>query len=477
MMTTTHLNELNHAEEPARRLLENLGWTYVPRESLSQERGDEREVLLKGRLRRALLLLNEWMTGTQADRAIFELEHINATGMARNQRVHQYLTFGLPLTVDGPRGRVTRNVRFFDFDHPVGGLNEFVVTTQFRVRRGNERGNLDDDERLVIPDLALFVNGIPLVVMEAKSPSLLDVWKSRAVRQLRRYQEAGPEWAGSGAPELFHYNLMCVAHCGANAVFATIDALENAYVEWKWLGAYSEDEVREKFGVEPQGQAQLIVGMLSPATLLDILRDYVVYEPEQGRIVKKLPRYQQYRAVTAAMSRILSGRRPQERGGVVWHTQGSGKSLTMLWLATKLRREPRLGNATIVTVTDRTQLDDQISKTFQECGFPAPERIDRSRPQREEGRPFRQRRNSIEAEPLDLQTALVHGGGRTMITTIQKFEEVLTTPAGSLNFLNASDNVIVMVDEAHRTQYGMLGREAVPGVAERGAGGVHRDAH
>ena len=85
-----------------------------------------------------------------------------------------------------------------------------------------------------------------------------------------------------------------------------------------------------------------------PATLLDILRDYVVYEPERGRLVKKLPRYQQYRAVRAALDRLLSGRKPEERGGVVWHTQGSGKSLTMLWLATKLRREPRLGNPTIV---------------------------------------------------------------------------------------------------------------------------------
>ena len=86
---------------------------------------------------------------------------------------------------------------------------------------------------MVIPDLVLFVNGIPLVVMEAKSPSLMDVWKSQAVRQLRRYQEVGPEWRGSGAPELFHYNLMCVAHCGAAAVYAALGALENAYFEWK----------------------------------------------------------------------------------------------------------------------------------------------------------------------------------------------------------------------------------------------------
>ena len=226
---------------------------------------------------------------------------------------------------------------------------------------------------MVIPDLVLFVNGIPLVVMEAKSPSLLDVWKSQAVRQLRRYQEAGSTWHGAGTPELFHYNLLCAAHCGAAAAYASLGAPENAYFEWKSVLPWREDEVKERLGVEPQGQAQLIVGLLTPATLLDILRDYVVYEPDRGRLVKKLPRYQQYRAVRAKMDRILSGRTPEDRGGVVWHTQGSGKSLTMLWLATKLRREPRLGIPTIVVVTDRTQLDRQIATTFENCGFPAPE--------------------------------------------------------------------------------------------------------
>ena len=310
---------------PARRLLEQLGWTYVPREALAAERGDEREVLLKGRLRAALLRLNEWMTEEQADRAIFELEHVDATGMLRNQRVHEYLTYGMPLTVDGPRGRETRTVRFFDFDHPQGGLNEFVVTTQFRVRRSNERGGPENDERMVIPDLVLFVNGIPLVVMEAKSPSLMDVWKTQAVRQLQRYQEARPEWHGAGAPELFHYNLLCVAHCGGAAVYAALGAPETAYFQWKSVAPYTEEKVRQRFGVEPQGQAQLIVGLLAPATLLDVLRDYVVYEPERGRLVKKLPRYQQHRAVRAAMDRIRSPLKPAERGGVVWHTQGSGK--------------------------------------------------------------------------------------------------------------------------------------------------------
>ena len=136
------------------------------------------------------------------------------------------------------------------------------------------------------------------------------------------------------------------------------------------------------------------------------------------------------------MERLLSGVKPEERGGVVWHTQGSGKSLTMLWLATKLRREPRLGNPTIVVVTDRTQLDRQIADTFRNCGFPAPEQA---------------------ASARGLRHLLTTGAGRTVMTTIQKFEEALTTPNGELDALNPSENVLIMVDEAHRTQYGVLG--------------------
>ena len=289
---------------------------------------------------------------------------------------------------------------------------------------------------MIIPDLVLFVNGIPLVVMEAKSPSLMEVWKTQSVRQLRRYQEADPQWRGKGTPALFHYNLLCVAHCGAAAAYAGLGAGEGDYFEWKSVLPYSEEEVRQRFGVEPQGQAQMIVGLLSPAILLDVLRNYVVYEPSRGRVAKKLPRYQQYRAVGAAMERILSGSKPEERGGVVWHTQGSGKSLTMLWLATKVRREPRLANATILVVTDRRQLDRQISETFERCGFPAPEQASNTR---------------------DLRRLLTVGAGRTIMTTVQKFEDALNTPSGELDVLNPSENVFVMVDEAHRTQYGILG--------------------
>src|SRR5690606_16857480 len=147
----------------------------------------------------------------------------------------------------------------------------------------------------------------------------------------------------------------------------------------------------------------------------------------------------QYRAVRAAMRRILEGRKPEERGGVVWHTQGSGKSLTMLWLATKLRREPSLRNPTIIVVTDRTQLDQQIATTFVRCGFPPPDRAERGRPEARERGERRRAQKPKEKEPLDLQPLLRTTSGRTIMTTIQKFEEALTLETGELQLLNEEE--------------------------------------
>jgi len=436
------INEFNEAEAPARELLEKLGYGYVPRAALAKERADERDVLLEGRLGAALHRLNPWMTDDHVARSIFALRNVAATGIARNQAIHEYLTYGMPLDVDESGGRRTRTVQFFDFDYPDPrvGKNEYVVTTQMRIRRAGERdGGGEDDERHIIPDLVLFVNGIPLVVIEAKAATLIgDVWKARAVRQLKRYQES------KGAPELFDYNLMCVGISGAQAAFGSVGAPEKAYSPWKSVEPFTPEEARARFGVEPKGQAELIIGLLAPSTLLDILRDFVVFEPENGRLVKKLPRYQQHRAVRSAMARIVNGAKPEERGGVVWHTQGSGKSLTMLWLATKLRRERRLDNPTIVIVSDRRQLDQQISETFRRCGFPSPEHAKSTR---------------------GLRQLLTTGSGRTVTTTIQKFEEALQPPAGALDLLNPADNLFVIVDEAHRTQYGELAakmRKALP---------------
>ena len=440
-------NEKSISERPASDLLLRVGWSEFPRSELNRERNGEREVLLATRLSAALLRLNEWMGDAEAERVVGRLGREEGVGISENRRVHELLIYGMPFDAEGPGGRRTRTVRFFDFEHPTGGRNEFLVATQFRVAGPKDT---------VIPDLVLFVNGIPLVVMEAKSPTIGPRWKTEAVEQLLRYQGAG-RYRGKGAPDLFRYNLLSVAHCGAKAVYGAVGAGEDGYAEWKSFAPFTEDEARERFGVEPAGQARLIVGLLSPAAVLEVLRDFVLFEPERGRLVKKLPRYQQYRAVAKAMERIRSGGQPKERGGVIWHTQGSGKSLTAFWLATKLRRDPALGNATILVVTDRRQLDRQIAETFDRCGFPAP-------------RPAKSGKHLAEL--------LTEGRGRTVMTTIQKFEEALPAGERATAALDASDEVVVMVDEAHRTQYGTLGAllsQALPRAALIGFTGTPID--
>lgn len=176
----------------------------------------------------------------------------------------------------------------------------------------------------------------------------------------------------------------------------------------------------------------MLAGLLAPANLLDLIRNFVMFETIDGRRIKKLARYQQFVAVGKTIERIRSAPNPQRRGGVIHHTQGSGKSLTMVFLATKLRRLPEAENPTIVIVTDRTDLDDQITGQFQRSGFA----------------------NPIQAESGGaLRNALSGGAGTTVLTTVHKFHSAV--PKRSSVISNAR-NVFVMVDEAHRTQYGAL---------------------
>src|SRR5690606_14619653 len=147
------------------------------------------------------------------------------------------------------------------------------------------------------------------------------------------------------------------------------------YLSWKEPFPETVESLTQKLGKKPNAQTITFYGLLTPENLLDITRNFVVFERDAhtGRTVRKIPRYQQLIAVNRAVARSVAGKEPTERGGVVWHTQGSGKSLTMLWLALKLRRDPAHENPTLVLVTDRKNLDDQIIGTFRACGFPNPE--------------------------------------------------------------------------------------------------------
>ena len=297
------------------------------------------------------------------------------------------------------------------------------------------------------------------------------------MKQLHRYQEADSRWRDQGAPKLFEAAQILVGSCGEGAVYGTVGTSERFFLEWKEPYPLSTEQLADKLGRTPTPQDILLCGLLEPSNLLDIVRNFVVFEVEGGRAVRKLTRYRQFIAVNQAMRRIRTATKPRERGGIVWHTQGSGKSLTMLWLALKLRRDPSQEHPTVVIVTDRTKLDRQITGVFTACGFPNPERADSVR---------------------DLRQILTHATGKTVMTTIQKFQEItdvrgLTAMAsdmmiratggnpkagGTHSALSEAANIFVMVDEAHRTQYRSLAanmREALPNACFLGFTGTPID--
>ncbi len=445
-------DELHLAENPAVELLQSLGYTYVPPEALDPERASLKETVLAGRLAAALKRLNPWLSGTNVAKAVKAVTQVPAAGLAEaNQTLYTSLTYGVALEQDRGGGRKGHTVRFLDFERPE--RNEFVVTRQYRVLGSKKH---------VIPDVVAFVNGLPLAVIECKSPTIGDAWKAEAVKQLRRYQEADPRWKDQGAPKLFEAAQVLVGTCGERAVYGTVGTPERFFLEWKEPYPLSIERLGERLGRAPTRQDVLLYGLLEPGNLLDIVRNFVVFEVEGGRTVRKLTRYRQFIAVNEAMRRIRTARRPSARGGVVWHTQGSGKSLTMLWLALKLRRDEAQQQPAVVIVTDRTKLDRQIAGVFEACGFPNPERADSVR---------------------GLREILEHPTGRTVMTTIQKFQEV-TGAGGSARrgavhpTLSEAANIFVMVDEAHRTQYKSLAanmRKALPNACFLGFTGTPID--
>ena len=389
----TGWDELHLAENPAVELLESLGYTYVPPEALEPERATLKETILAGRLATALKQLNPWLSETNVAKAVKTVTQVPAASLAEaNERVYTSLTYGIALEQDRGGGRKSHTVRFLDFDRP--DRNEWMVTRQYRVLGSKKH---------VIPDIVTFVNGLPLAVIECKSPTIGDAWKAEAVKQLRRYQEADTGWKDQGAPRLFEAAQVLVGTCGERAVYGTVGTLARFFLEWKEPYPLSVEQLGERLGRAPTRQDVLLYGLLEPRNLLDVVRNFVAFEVDGGKTVRKLTRYRQFIAVNEAMRRIRTARQPSARGGIVWHTQGSGKSLTMLWLALKLRRDESQQQPAVVIVTDRTKLDRQIAGVFQACGFPNPERADSVR---------------------GLRRILEHPTGRTVMTTIQKFQEV-----------------------------------------------------
>lgn len=452
-------NEIHLVEDPAVHLLQGLGYRYIDPQILERERESPRDVLLLDRLRSAIRKLNPWISDDNLHRAVRAVSHVQAASLLEaNEAIHTAIAFSGNVEQDRGHGRKGQSVRYIDFDDP--DANEWIVARQFRIQGAR---------REIIPDVVLFVNGLPLVVIECKSPKLGEGWLGEAVEQLLRYQETEERHRDLGAPRLFHTVQLTIATCGVAAYYGTVGTPDRFYAAWKIPHPLTPEEVARRVNKE-QASAQdlLFHGALTPGNLLDIVRNFVTFERDitSGRTVKKVPRYQQFAAVNKALMRAAHPGNPGERGGVVWHTQGSGKSLTMLWLATKLRRDPDHAKPTLLIVTDRHDLDTQITGTFQACGFPSPERAKSVR---------------------DLRELLTGPGGRTILTTVQKFREVGgVDPDGKAVFrqkhpvLAEASNIFVLTDEAHRTQYGSLAanlRVALPNAVFFAFTGTPIDKH
>ena len=450
-MNSHDWNELHLSEDPAIDLLQSIGCTFVSSDELDKERASRKEVVLVKRLEKAIKKLNPWISDENLKKAIREITNVQAVSlMDANEKTHTALVHTISLEQDLGQGKKGQSVHFIDFENPEN--NEFIVTRQFRVQ---------GVKKSIFPDIIIFVNGIPLVVIECKSPTVQNPIEE-AITQLHRYQESEDKFKGQGAPHLFYTAQILIGTCGQTSMFAAIGTPHMHYAEWKIPFPLTLDDLQNKIGKIPSPQDVLLYGILQPSNLLDIVRNFIVYEVDSGRTIKKLARYQQFIAVNRTIDRIRSAKNPAKRGGVIWHTQGSGKSLTMLWVAVKLRRVTELENPTIVIVTDRIDLDVQISGTFERCGFPNPERA---------------------KNVADLRDLLKAGVGKTIMTTIQKFGD--SVGAGSPRPLSdlkpaptEEKNLFVMVDEAHRTQYKSLAanmRQAMPNACFLGFTGTPID--
>ena len=440
-------------EQLAIERLEALGYRYVYAPDLAPdgdapERGSYAEVLLPGRLRTAIRRLNPGIPADAQEEALKTVQRIASPDvLVNNETFHRLLTEGVNVTYqkDGhPRGDL---VWLLDFRNPDN--NEFLVANQFTVIENGHNKR---------PDVILFVNGIPLVVIELKNPADENATIGSAFKQLETYKAL--------IPGLFTYNGFLIISDGLEARAGSLSAGRSRFMAWKT--ADGREEASPLIGQ----METLIQGMLNPHTLLDLIRHFTVFEkskkedPKTGittiTTVKKLAAYHQYYAVNRAVESTVRAagyvhrsdaqeigmvqegspevygvagvsRQPlgDRKGGVVWHTQGSGKSLSMVFYTGKIVLA--LNNPTVLVITDRNDLDDQLFDTFA-----ASKQLLRQEPVQAEGRDH-------------LKELLKVASGGVVFTTIQKFQP---EEGNVYEQLSARTNIIVIADEAHRTQYG-----------------------
>ena len=449
-LQSIRLDERNHVEKPFLDQLAGLGWKILDLDNrqlpTDSHRGSFNEVVMLPVLRERLRVINPWLENDQIDEVVKRLTaSFPGTGLLENNRhVFNLLLENTSLTRNLQTGERSPTVHFVDFKNREN--NRFIAVCQFKVR-------ILGTEHHIIPDIVLFLNGLPVVVIECKSPRVKDAI-AEAIDQLLRYSEQR-DAKGEGSAPLFYYNQFVVATCRQEAKFGTITThSEKQFYRWADPYPRTVDDLEHGAG-GPNDQQRLVAGMLDPGNLLDLIRTFTLFSVnDKGETLKMVGRYQQFRAVKLAVKRLLEGQSPRQRSGIVWHTQGSGKSLTMMFMVREMYRHAALANWKVVFVTDRTQLEQQLSETSQNIGFTVKVADN-----------IQKLKALLRADTSDLVMAMIH-----------KFREVdlqETFPE-----LNTSPRILVMTDEAHRSQYKLLGAnldKAIPNATRMGYTGTPID--
>lgn len=483
--------ELEDVEKPFVTQLEGLGWTHIEGsidDPVATGRSSFTEVIQEGVLRKKLAEINlrevdgalvPWLDDERLSEAVAAITRIARPKLIEaNQAATELLLLGITVDGlpgwDGGRGQT---IRFIDWDTPEN--NSFTVVNQYRV---DCPPGYNSGKAFIVPDLVLLVNGIPLVVVECKSPSVPEPL-TEAIDQLRRYsnqRHANYEVEDfEGNEPLFFTNQLLIATSFDEARVGTIGGLFEHFASWKTVAPAREADVAASLGVEQLSEQQrLVAGMLTPANLLDIVRHFTLFMQAGGQTIKVACRYQQFRAVNKAIERLQNGKtRLQDgeydrRGGVIWHTQGSGKSLTMVFLVRKLRTNATLRRFKVVVVTDRKDLQDQLSATATLTGEVV----------------------EVATSTVAVQKLVRRKGPGLLFATIQKYRDpdaagepglteedipegwrndakepqapayVAKPATKAFEVLNEDETILVLVDEAHRTQAGDLHANLLAGL-------------
>lgn len=429
----SHFNE-SHVEEAALAWLHDAGWQVahgpdIAPDTPGAERRDFGEVILADRLRRALARLNPPLPAEALDDAFRKLTRTDAPSLLlRNRALHRMLVDGVAVEYRTPDGTIRgAQARVLDFGNAQN--NDWLAVNQFAVVENKHSRR---------PDVVLFVNGLPLGVIELKNAAddKATIWT--ALHQLETYQRE--------IPSLFASNALLIASDGVEARVGALGAGKEWFKPWRTVSGEALADTRL-----PELQV-VLEGVCEPQRLLDLVRDFTVFEDDGAKVIKKIAGYHQFHAVQVAVRETLraaklladeqgryeAGAQPggetgDRRIGVVWHTQGSGKSLTMAFYAGRIIREPAMQNPTLVVLTDRNDLDDQLFGTFAHCRD-----LLRQPPAQAEGRADLRKR-------LDVQS------GGVVFTTIHKFFD-----DGASGAVSTRRNIVVIADEAHRSQYDFI---------------------